>query len=50
LVRSEDISPNNTIRSNRISEANIEFTGHGDISEAQRHSILYRITRWLGLI
>lgn len=50
LVRSEDISPNNTIRSNRISEANIEFTGHGDISAAQRHSILYRITRWLGLI
>lgn len=50
LVRSEDISTNNTILSNRISEANIEFTGHGDVSEAQRRSILYRITRWLGLI
>jgi len=50
LVRSEDISATNTILSNRISEANIEFTGHGDVSEAQRRSILYRITRWLGLI
>jgi len=50
LVRSEDISTNNTILSNRISEANIEYTGQGDISAAQKHSILYRITRWLGLI
>jgi flagellar L-ring protein precursor FlgH len=50
LVRSEDISSSNTILSNRISEANIEFTGRGDISEAQKHSILYRVTRWLGLI
>ena len=50
LVRSEDISTNNTILSNRISEANIEYTGQGDISAAQRHSILYRITRWLGLL
>ena len=50
LVRSEDISATNTILSNRISEANIEFTGHGDVSEAQRRGVLYRITRWLGLI
>lgn len=50
LVRSEDISAANTISSNRISEANIEFTGQGDVSEAQRRSILYRITHWLGLI
>ncbi|MDE3071447.1 MAG: flagellar basal body L-ring protein FlgH [Pseudomonadota bacterium] len=50
LVRTEDISSANTIPSDRISEANIEFTGHGDVSEAQRRSILYRITRWLGLI
>jgi len=50
LVRSEDISANNTILSNRISEADIQFTGHGDVSEAQRRGIIYRITRWLGLI
>jgi len=50
LVRPEDISSSNTIFSNRISEADIKFTGQGDISSAQRHSILYRIVRWLGLI
>jgi flagellar L-ring protein precursor FlgH len=50
LVRPEDISSTNTIPSNRISEADIKYTGQGDISTAQRHSILYRITRWLGLI
>lgn len=50
LVRTQDISATNTILSNRISDANIEFTGHGDVSEAQRRSIFYRITRWLGLI
>ena len=50
LVRAEDISAANTIFSNRISEANIEFTGQGDVSEAQRRSILYRITRWLHII
>jgi flagellar L-ring protein FlgH len=50
LVRPEDITANNTILSNRISEADIQYTGKGDISTAQRHSVLYRITRWLGLI
>ncbi|XRD81111.1 flagellar basal body L-ring protein FlgH [Dyella halodurans] len=50
LVRAEDISTTNVILSNRISEANIEFTGQGDVSEAQRRSILYRIARWLRLI
>lgn len=50
LVRPEDITSNNTILSNRISDADIQYTGKGDISTAQKHSILYRITRWLGLI
>jgi len=50
LVRPEDISSGNTILSNRISEADIQFTGKGDISSAQHHGILYRIVRWLGLI
>jgi flagellar L-ring protein precursor FlgH len=50
LVRPEDIAADNTILSNRISEADIQFTGKGDISSAQHHSILYRIVRWLGLI
>jgi flagellar L-ring protein precursor FlgH len=50
LVRSQDISSANTIASNRISEANIEFAGAGDVSSAQRRSIIYRVTKWLGLI
>lgn len=50
LVRPEDISTTNVVLSNRISDANIEFTGQGDVSEAQRRSILYRIARWLHLI
>jgi flagellar L-ring protein precursor FlgH len=50
LVRSEDISATNVILSSRISEADIEFTGQGDVSEAQRRSVLYRIARWLRLI
>jgi flagellar L-ring protein precursor FlgH len=49
-VRPEDISTANTILSNRISEANIEFTGRGDVSEPQRRSLIYRITKWLGLL
>jgi flagellar L-ring protein precursor FlgH len=50
LVRAQDISATNTILSNRISEASIEFAGAGDVSSAQRRSLIYRITKWLGLI
>lgn len=49
-VRPEDISSSNTILSNRISEANIEFTGRGDVSEPQKRSIIYRVSKWLGLL
>ena len=50
IVRPEDISSSNTILSNRISEANIEFTGRGDVSEPQKRSIIYRVSKWLGLL
>lgn len=50
LVREEDIQASNTIPSNRISEARIEFTGRGDVSEAQRRSIFYRFLKWLGVL
>lgn len=49
-VRPEDITAGNTILSNRISEARIEFTGRGDVSEPQRRSIITRIMHWLGLL
>jgi flagellar L-ring protein precursor FlgH len=50
LVREEDILASNLIPSNRISDAQIEFTGQGDVSEAQRHGIIYRFMKWLGLL
>jgi flagellar L-ring protein precursor FlgH len=50
LVREEDILASNVIPSNRISDARIEFTGHGDVSEAQRQSIIYRFLKWLRVL
>jgi flagellar L-ring protein FlgH len=50
LVREQDILASNVIPSNRISDAQIEFTGHGDVSQAQRQSIIYRFLKWLRLL
>jgi flagellar L-ring protein precursor FlgH len=50
LVRSEDIAPNNTVLSTRLSDAHIEFTGEGVVSDTQDQSIFYRLFHWLGLI
>lgn len=50
LVREEDILASNLIPSNRISDARIEFTGHGDVSEAQRRSVIYRFLKWLRIL
>jgi len=50
LVREEDILASNIIPSNRISDARIEFTGHGDVSESQRQSIVYRFLKWLRVL
>ncbi len=36
LVRREDISQNNTVLSSRIADAEIEYTGRGDVSDHQR--------------
>lgn len=50
LVREEDILASNLIPSNRISDAQIEFTGHGDVSEAQQRSVIYRFLKWLRIL
>jgi len=50
LVRETDIQASNMVPSNRISDAQIEFTGRGDVSEAQRHSIVYKVMKWLRLL
>lgn len=50
LVREQDILASNIIPSSRISDARIEFTGQGDVSAAQKRSIVYRFMKWLGLL
>lgn len=50
LVRREDIESDNTVLSNRIGNAHIEFSGRGVVSDAQRQNIIYRILRWLRLV
>jgi flagellar L-ring protein precursor FlgH len=36
LVRPDDIGPGNTVVSNRIAQANITYTGAGDIADASK--------------
>lgn len=50
VVRTDDIGPDNTVLSNRIGDARIEFSGRGVVSDAQRQTLMYRILRWLRLI
>lgn len=50
IIRSEDISRDNSILSHRIADAQIEISGDGDVSEAQRQSIIYRVLQWLQIL
>lgn len=50
LVRPEDIAADNTVRSNRIANADLELVGVGSVSESQRQSLIYRLFKWLGLM
>ncbi|GAB3040400.1 hypothetical protein GCM10027285_26770 [Oleiagrimonas citrea] len=50
LVREADILATNELPSDRISDAKIEFTGHGDVSASQRQSFIYRFMKWLRLL
>lgn len=49
-VRKSDISKDNTIASNRLTNAHIEFSGDGVVGKAQDTSIFYKVFQWLGLI
>ncbi|MBF0135576.1 MAG: flagellar basal body L-ring protein FlgH [Magnetococcus sp. DMHC-1] len=42
IIRPEDISGNNSIRSNQIADARIEFSGDGDIDDQQQPSWFQR--------
>lgn len=43
LIRPDDITPDNSIGSSRIADAQIEFTGRGDINDQQRKGWLARL-------
>ena len=36
LVRPSDIAQDNTVASNRVADAQVEFTGRGDVADQQR--------------
>jgi len=42
LVRRADIAEDNTVMSSRIADAEVEFTGRGDIDDQQRKGVLGR--------
>jgi|SRR5580698_4558157 flagellar L-ring protein precursor FlgH len=48
-IRSDDISKENTVSSQRIANAKIKFTGTGPASEVAKPGILTRVLSWLGL-
>ncbi|MBF0141399.1 MAG: flagellar basal body L-ring protein FlgH [Magnetococcales bacterium] len=50
IVRPEDISSNNSISSNMIADARIEYSGEGDISDVQRPNIFFRALSTLNLM
>jgi flagellar L-ring protein precursor FlgH len=47
IVRPTDITPNNTVRSVNVAEAEIKMDGTGLISQRQRKGILTQIIDWL---
>ena len=49
-LRREDIEKNNTVISSRLTNAKIEFTGEGEVSDAQDKGIIGTILSWLGLV
>jgi flagellar L-ring protein precursor FlgH len=49
-VRREDIRSDNTVPSNRLSEAKIAYTGEGLLAEKQKPGILTRFLSWLRIL
>jgi flagellar L-ring protein precursor FlgH len=46
LVRPTDIAQDNSVLSSRIADAQIEFTGRGDLADQQRKGWLARLLDW----
>jgi len=47
IVRPEDVSAENTVKSTQVAEAEIRLDGRGVITEKQRPGILQRLLDWL---
>jgi flagellar L-ring protein FlgH len=47
IVRPADISPDNTILSEKIADARIRYTGQGDAHQAARPGLLARFFNWI---
>ncbi len=50
LIRASDVSKSNSIFSYQIANAELEISGDGDISKAQKQNIFYRFLNWLGVV
>ncbi len=50
IVRPEDITPQNTVLSTRLADAQITYTGDGSVSNSQRYNHLYKILSFMGLV
>ena len=48
-VRSQDIGENNSVVSNRIAEARIQYVGDGPLAAGQKVGLITRVLTWLGL-
>jgi flagellar L-ring protein precursor FlgH len=47
LLRPADIAQDNTVASSRIADAQIEFTGRGDVADTQRKGWFLRFLDWI---
>jgi flagellar L-ring protein precursor FlgH len=48
-VRPQDVGENNSVASNRIADARIQYVGDGVLAEGQRVGLITKILTWLGL-
>jgi flagellar L-ring protein precursor FlgH len=46
-IRPEDVSGQNTVYSYRIADAEITYTGKGDVNSAQKPGLITRIINWI---
>ena len=50
IVRKEDITPQNTVLSTRLSNARITYTGQGSVGNSQNRNYLFKLLSFVGLV